>query len=329
VRIVAALGGNALLRRDENPDSRIELSHVQEAARALAPLALAHELIICHGNGPQVGLLALESAADATLTRPYPLDALGAQTQGMIGYWLAQSLSNAGVVKPVVSLISQVLVDAADPAFAAPSKFVGAEYPQAQAQELAERQGWTIARDGDGWRRVVASPAPQRIVEQHTIGLLLRAGTIVICGGGGGVPVTEDDAAQLTGVEAVVDKDLTSALLAIAVDADRLLVLTDVPGVQQHFGTPAATTIPHLDVDALTHLQFPAGSMGPKIEACRRFAVATGRPAGIGRLEDATAVICGTAGTAVTASPPRPAPDLVGGPVPSGGRRLTERRVAQ
>ncbi|MEY9965241.1 carbamate kinase [Streptacidiphilus sp. MAP12-16] len=305
MRIVAAIGGNALLRRGEKPDAGIQLDHVRVAAQALAPLAAHHELIICHGNGPQVGMLSLESENDPALTRPYPLDLLGAQTQGMIGYWLAQSLRNAGVTKPILSIVTQTVVDPADPAFAAPSKFVGPGYDQADAQQLAALHGWTVAADGDRWRRVVPSPAPQRIVEQDSILRLLDHRTVVICGGGGGAPVVKDSKGLLRGVEAVVDKDATSALLAIAVHADRLLVLTDVPAVMEHFGTPRAVPLSRLDLDDLTHLRFPAGSMGPKIAACHRFVAATGQPAAIGALADAVSVLDGTAGTTVTVGPER------------------------
>lgn len=295
---MVALGGNALLERGEPPEAAVQLGHIEKAAHALAPLAAEHDLIVCHGNGPQVGLLALESAADRTLRRPYPLDALGAQTQGMIGYWLTQSLRNAGVTKPVLAVVTQTVVDPADPAFADPAKFVGPVYPYGQAQRLADLRGWTIARDGEHWRRVVPSPTPQRIVEQYSIDALVAAGTVVVCGGGGGAPVI--DAAGLRGVEAVVDKDLTATLLAVALDADRLVLLTDVPGVMARFGTPEAALLPRLDLDELADMTFPAGSMGPKIDACRRFVTATGRPAAIGALADASAVLAGANGTTIT-----------------------------
>jgi carbamate kinase len=301
MRIVVALGGNALLRRGERPDAVIQLDHVRGAAHALAPLAADHDLIICHGNGPQVGMLALESQADPALTRPYPLDDLVAQTQGMIGYWLAQSLRNAGVARPILSLITQTIVDPADLAFAHPTKFVGPGYPPAEAERLADRYGWTVALDGDHWRRVVASPDPQRIVEQDSITRLMDAGTVVICGGGGGAPVAEDADGRLSGVQAVVDKDYVAALLAIAANADRLLVLTDITAVMRDFGTPSATPLNHLDLDALDTMHFPAGSMAPKVEACRRFVAATGRKAAIGSLSDAVAVLDGVAGTTITA----------------------------
>ncbi|MEU3465586.1 carbamate kinase [Streptomyces sp. NPDC006733] len=302
MRLVVAIGGNALLRRGERPDATVQVEHIRAAARALAPLALQHELIICHGNGPQVGMLSLESENDPELTHPYPFDVLVAQTQGMIGYWLGRSLRNAGVHKPVMSLITQTLVDASDPAFAAPTKFVGPGYPHEQARHLADRHGWTIAVDGDRWRRVVASPEPQRIIEQESIDRLLDHGAIVICGGGGGIPVTEDAAGRLHGVEAVVDKDATAALLAVATTADRLLILTDVPAVMDHFGTPQAAPLRRLTLDDAQAGHFPAGSMGPKIAACRSFVDTTGRPAAIGALDAAAAVLAGDAGTALVPS---------------------------
>ena len=298
MRIVVALGGNALLMRGEPVDAAVQLRHVEAAARALAPLAADHELVICHGNGPQIGLLALESEADPALTRPYPLDTLGAETQGMIGYWLAQALRNAGVRKPVLAVLTQTVVDADDPAFAAPTKFIGPIYDRDQADQLAARHGCSMAPDGPHWRRVVPSPEPVRLVEQDLIEQLVSGGTVVVCAGGGGAPVIDDG--KLRGVEAVVDKDLTSAELAIALKADRLLLLTDVPAVMSCFGTPEAMPLPELTLADLAELEFPAGSMGPKIEACRRFVTATGSSAVIGALGDAEAMLRGTAGTTVS-----------------------------
>lgn len=300
MRIVVALGGNAMLQRGDKPDAAIQVRHVRAAAKALAPLASEHDLLICHGNGPQVGMLALESASDTALSRPYPLDDLVAQTQGMIGYWLIQSLHNAGVGKPILSLITQTVVDPADSAFTDPSKFVGPGYTQEQAQELAELHGWKVAADGDRWRRVVGSPQPHRIVEQDSITGLLGAGAVVICGGGGGAAVAEGSDGQLTGIEAVVDKDFVAAMLGIAVGADRLLVLTDVPAVMTGFGTPNATPLKNVSLDELSGMSFPAGSMAPKIEGCRRFVAATGGSAAIGSLTDAAALLAGSAGTTIT-----------------------------
>jgi carbamate kinase len=300
VRIVAALGGNALLKRGQPPDAAAQVANVTLAVKALAPLARQHELVVTHGNGPQVGLLAVESASDPRLSQPYPFDVLGAQTQGMIGYWLMQALQNALPGRQVASIINQTLVLAHDPAFEAPSKFVGEVYPQEEARLLAEARGWTVRQDGTGWRRVVASPQPQRVVETRMIRLLMRSGALVICAGGGGVPVIRDERGKLRGVEAVVDKDLTAAVLAEALEADVLLVLTDLPNVVRNFGTPEAEPISRVTPGALRREPFPAGSMGPKVEAVCRFVELTGDMAAIGRLEDAEAIIAGKAGTIIT-----------------------------
>jgi len=302
MRLVVALGGNALLERDERPDAVIQRRHVRQAAAALAPLAAAHQIVLCHGNGPQVGLLALESQADTSLSRPYPLDVLVAQTQGMIGYWLVQELGNAGVAQRAACVMSQTLVDPDDPAFGHPTKFIGAGYDQDQAQALAARLGWAIAADGPRWRRVVASPRPLGLVEIETVRSLADAGALVVCGGGGGVPVIRSETGELTGVEAVVDKDLTAAELAITLKADRLLVLTDVPAIIRGYGTPQARPIPAIDTAALSAMTFPAGSMGPKVEACIRFVKASGQPAAIGALTDAAEVLAGQAGTTISAA---------------------------
>jgi len=301
VRIVIAVGGNALLERGEKPDATVQRRHVRRAARSLAPLTADHQLIVCHGNGPQIGLLAGESQSDPKLSRPYPLDVLGAQTQGMIGYWLAQSLRNEGVAKPVVAVVTQVVVDPSDPGFETPTKFVGSGYTQQDAGRLADLRGWTIARDGRRWRRVVASPEPVRVVELDTITGLLESQAVVICGGGGGAPVIDDGPDGLHGVEAVVDKDLTAAMLAINLGADRLILLTDVAAVMRNFGTAQAEPIDRLGLDEMDGMSFAAGSMGPKIEACRRFVQATRQPAAIGALPDARSILDGTAGTTVVA----------------------------
>lgn len=299
MRIVVALGGNALMERGERADVAVQRRHVREAAHALVPLAAKHDLLLCHGNGPQVGTLALESEGDPTLSEPYPLDTLGAETQGMIGYWLAQELHNAGVAKPIATVITQTVVDPADPAFLQPTKFIGPAYSQHHAHSLARRHGWRVAEDGDVWRRVVASPEPVRIVELPAIRQLTYAGVVVICVGGGGVPVGEDEDGTRHGVEAVVDKDLATALIAEELDADAMLLLTDVPAVMRDFGTPSATPIDHITPTALRSMTFAEGSMAPKVRACVRFVEATSRPAAIGRLSDAAAVLAGTAGTTV------------------------------
>ena len=300
---MAALGGNALLERGEPPDSDVQQAHIARAVRALAPLAADHDLVITHGNGPQVGLLAMESARDTALTRPYPFDVLGAQTQGMIGYWLVQALQNALPGRLAGCLVCRTLVSADDPAFANPVKFVGPVYAEARARQLAAEYGWQVRRDGTAWRRVVPSPEPAELLDLPLISELVRTGAIVVCAGGGGVPVTRDAAGFLRGAEAVVDKDLTAALLARALHADALLLLTDVDCVQDQYGTQQARPIRLATPSVLRALQFPAGSMGPKIDAACRFVEATGAMAAIGRLDDAEALLYRKAGTIVAAEP--------------------------
>jgi carbamate kinase len=300
MRIVVAIGGNALLERGQKPDAAVQQANAARAVRALAPLAAEHELVVTHGNGPQVGLLALESAADPQLERPYPFDVLGAQTQGMIGYWLMQGLQNVLPGRQVASVINQTLVSAADAAFTAPTKFVGPVYDEPTAQRLAAERGWVVKQDGQYWRRVVPSPAPVRVVETRIVRLLLTSGAVVVCAGGGGVPVVRDEAGKLRGVEAVVDKDLATEVLAEALEADALLLLTDVPTVVRGYGTPDAVPIPRATPAALRREDFPGGSMGPKVEAVCRFVEVTGDMAAIGALEDAALILAGKAGTVVT-----------------------------
>jgi carbamate kinase len=226
------LGGNALLERSEAPDADIQEHHVRIAAKALAPLVQRHEVVITHGNGPQVGVLALESGADPALARPYPFDSLVAETQGLIGSWLLAAVEHAAPGHEAVCLLTRTQVDAADSAFSAPTKFVGRLYTVRQARQLTRRHGWAMREDGTSWRRVVASPEPTAIIELEEIRSLLETGRTVICAGGGGVPVVRDQTGDLRGVDAVVDKDLTTALLATRLQADALLLLTDVANVQ-------------------------------------------------------------------------------------------------
>jgi carbamate kinase len=300
MKIVVALGGNALLERGEPPDSNIQESHVARAAAALAPLVQHHQIVITHGNGPQVGLLALESASDPALSHPYPFDVLVAQTQGMIGYWLVQALQSAAPGTPAACLICRTLVQADDPAFGRPTKYVGPVYDETSARRLAAERGWDVHQDGQAWRRVVPSPEPAELVELDMIRLLVSSGVIVVCAGGGGIPVVADGAGGLRGVEAVVDKDLTATLLAQAVGADALLLLTDVEAVADGYGTPQARPIRQTTAHDLRARSFAAGSMGPKVEAACRFAETTGGAAAIGRLDDACALLDGSAGTIVT-----------------------------
>lgn len=300
MRIVAALGGNALLRRGERPDAAVQAANIARAVQALAPLAHEHELVLTHGNGPQVGVLALQSASDPQLTTPYPFDVLGAQTQGMIGYWLLQALQNTLPGRQVAAIINQTLVSAADPAFENPTKPIGEMYDEQRAKALAEERGWTVRQDGSGWRRVVGSPRPQRVVETRLIRLLLSSGAVVVCAGGGGVPVIRDEQGRLSGVEAVVDKDLTTSVLAEALDADVLLILTDVPHVLRGYGTAQEEPVLRATPAALQAEEFAAGSMGPKVDAACRFVEVTGDMAAIGRLEDAVEILGGRAGTIIT-----------------------------
>ncbi|MDH6514804.1 carbamate kinase [Streptomyces sp. SAI-208] len=300
MRIVVALGGNALLRRGERPDADVQTANIDRVATAVAALAIDHEVVLTHGNGPQIGLLAVESATDPALSAPYPLDLLGAQTQGMIGSLLLRALYDTLPGHRIAALVTHTLVRAGDPAFLRPTKFVGQTYSREAAGRLARRHGWRVAEDTTGWRRVVASPAPVGVVETDTIHELLSGGTLVICAGGGGVPVVADpDTGALTGVEAVVDKDLTAALLAEDLKADFLLVLTDVPHVYADYGTPRQHPLHDATPTTLRHGHFAAGSMGPKTEAAARFVERTGGLAAIGSLDAAYEMLHGRAGTLV------------------------------
>jgi carbamate kinase len=303
VRVVIALGGNALLRRGEPPDDASQRRNVAAAAAAIAGIACEHAVVVTHGNGPQVGLLALQAEAYDP-GRPHPLDVLGAQTEGMIGYLIEQELRNRLPGRQVATLLTQVAVDADDAAFGHPTKPIGPGYPKDRAERLAAERGWSVAPDGDAYRRVVASPEPRRIIELETIRLLLAAGVLVVCTGGGGIPVVETPAGGLRGIEAVIDKDLAAALLATAIGADALLLLTDVDGVYLGWGTPRAKPLRHATPAAMRRHAFAPGSMGPKVEAACRFAEATGGPAGIGRLADAEGILAGRAGSRV--QPERP-----------------------
>jgi carbamate kinase len=300
VRIVIALGGNALLRRGEPMTAEVQRRNVRVAAEAIGPLTPDHQIVIAHGNGPQVGLLALESEAYADVD-PYPLDVLGAETEGMIGYMIEQELTN--VVSPDVrlaTLLTMVEVDPADPAFADPTKFVGPVYSRDQAEKLADEKGWTYKPDGDRWRRVVPSPRPRRIVEIDPIRWLLERGALVVCAGGGGIPVTVDGNGKLTGVEAVIDKDFASELLAEMVDADLFVMATDVDGAYVGWGQPDQRRLDRVTPDELGAFSFPGGSMGPKVDAAVKFARSAGRRASIGGLADIARIVDGTAGTNVS-----------------------------
>ncbi|OKL53973.1 carbamate kinase [Bowdeniella nasicola] len=300
MRIVVALGGNAMLERGQKPDAQIQIDNVNTAVDALAPVAAEHELVVTHGNGPQVGVIALQSANDEKLSEPYPFDTLGAMTQGMIGYWLQHAFGNALPDREVVCTVTQTLVDADDPAFDNPTKFVGEVYTEEQAKEFEAERGWVMKPDGPYFRRVVGSPIPQGIVEIKTIKELVDAGVTVIAVGGGGIPVKKDDNGKLVGVEAVIDKDRSGAVLSQEVGADMFIVLTDVPAVMENWGTPEQTEINRATPDELRNKGFAAGSMGPKVEAAIQFVEATGGVAAIGRLADAQKIIAGEAGTIIT-----------------------------
>jgi carbamate kinase len=296
--VIAALGGNALLRRGDRPEAELQRTNLRIAARVLAELARDNELVVTHGNGPQVGLLAAQAAAWEKVA-PYPLDVLGAETEGMIGYVLEQELRNALPRRQVATLLTQVVVSRDDPAFTRPTKPIGPIYTEADARALAAATGWQIGADAGGWRRVVPSPEPRDIVELATIELLVAHGVVVVCAGGGGIPVVIEAGGALRGVEAVVDKDLTAALLGRSIGADLLLLLTDVAAVERRWGTPEAEPIRRATPDELRRERFATGSMAPKAEAACRFVEETGNRAAIGALADAVEVAQGARGTSV------------------------------
>jgi carbamate kinase len=300
MRIVVALGGNALLRRGEAMSAENQRANVRIAAEQLAPIAAEHELVVSHGNGPQVGLLALQGAAYGAV-ETYPLDVLGAQTEGMIGYLIEQELGNLlPFEKPFATILTMVEVDPKDPAFADPSKFIGPVYEKDEAERLAAEKGWAIKPDGDKWRRVVASPAPHRIFEIRPITWLLERGAVVICTGGGGIPTMyEPGSRTLVGSEVVVDKDRASALLARELDADLFVMATDVDGVYRDWGQPTQARIGEATTSELKGSAFAAGSMGPKVEAAVDFAERTGNRAAIGTLAEVGGLVAGTHGTSI------------------------------
>jgi carbamate kinase len=302
MRVVVALGGNALLRRGQAMTAENQRENVRAAAEALAPVAGDHELVISHGNGPQVGLLALQGAAYKP-EEAYPLDVLGAETEGMIGYLIEQELGNLLPFEvPFATILTMVEVDPQDPGFENPTKFVGPVYERTEADRIAAEKSWVMRQDGDKWRRVVPSPAPKRIFEMRPIKWLLDRGTVVICAGGGGIPTMYQpgEPRRLTGVEAVIDKDLCSELLAREVDADLLIMATDTEAVFVNWNTPGAKAIFRASPAALGEFRFPAGSMGPKVAAACNFAMATGKTAAIGALADIPGIIKGERGTLVS-----------------------------
>jgi carbamate kinase len=302
MRILVALGGNALLRRGEPADAPTQRRHIEEAVVGLADLAAQHEVVITHGNGPQVGLLALQNESYGEVA-PYPLDVLGAESEGMVGHLLEVALRNRLPGREIVTVLTETVVDGEDPAFREPGKPIGPVYANAEAARLHSQRGWTMGRDGDRYRRLVPSPEPRAISELRALRLLVDAGFLVVCAGGGGIPVAVGADGLLRGVEGVVDKDLTAALLARRLDADLLLMLTDVDAVYLGWGTAGEHPLRQAQSDQLRAMSFAAGSMGPKIEAACRFVEATGRPAAIGALADAARIVAGNAGTRVTSAP--------------------------
>ncbi|YCM46818.1 carbamate kinase (plasmid) [Verrucomicrobiaceae bacterium 227] len=298
MKVVIALGGNALLRRGEPLEAGVLRVNIGVACGAIAEVATAHELVLTHGNGPQVGLLALQTAACEGKVEPYPLDVLGAESEGMIGYILEQELMNRLPERRFANLITQTLVDPGDPAFGRPDKFVGPIYDIAEAVRLTRDHGWIFREDGANLRRVVPSPTPTAILELDAIRHLVEGGFLVICTGGGGVPVTREEG-LVQGVEAVIDKDRASCLLAQDLEADWLLMLTDVDAVYSGWGSSEAYALSHTTPDGLDRFSFAAGSMGPKVEAACEFVRSGGKMAGIGSPGDVMAILAGEAGTVV------------------------------
>jgi len=298
--VVIALGGNALLQRGEPVSADLQRKNMKRAGKSIAEVAQEHHVVLTHGNGPQVGLLALQEASYSDIFHN-PLDVLGAQTEGMIGYLVEQELSNRLPGREILTLLTRVEVDANDPAFQNPTKPIGPVFEPEEAKRLAADLGWSLAPDGDGLRRVVPSPLPKEIIPAKIFRRLLVRGVLVVCAGGGGIPVIWNEDKGWRGVEAVIDKDRTASLLAQEVGAHALVMLTDVPAVQVGFGTPEARPIHKTTpskLKAMAH-EFPAGSMGPKIASAMEFVEATGGFAAIGSLDDAPAILKKEAGTVV------------------------------
>ncbi len=301
MRIVIALGGNALLQRGQPMTAENQRANIRLAAERIASIAPGNEIVIAHGNGPQVGLLALQDLAYEEVD-PYPLDVLGAETEAMIGYVVEQELGNLlPFEQPFATILTMIEVDADDPAFAHPTKPIGPVYDKATAERLAAEHDWSIAPDGDKYRRVVASPKPQRIFEIRPIRMLVEQGVIVICAGGGGIPTMYGKDGKLLGVQAVIDKDLAAALLAEQLEADLLVIATDVDGVYTGWGTPQQARLGNVTVEQVVEMNLPAGSMGPKVAAACGFATQTKNEAVIGSLADIDRIVAGTAGTRVRA----------------------------
>ncbi len=299
MRIVIALGGNALLQRGQPLEAHLQRENIRKAAEVISKVADEHDVILTHGNGPQVGLLALQNAAYPDVS-PYPLDLLGSQTAGMIGYVMQQELNNINPKRQIATLVTQTEVDAADPAFQNPAKPVGPVYTKEEADKLAAEKGWAVKADGNHFRRVVPSPLPKSIHEIEIVKKLSESHVMVIASGGGGVPVVKAADGTLTGIEAVVDKDLSGALLADQMGADALIIMTDVEAVCVDFGKPTQKSIAKISPEETKQLDLPAGSMGPKVEACAKFVNNGGKYAAIGSLYDLEKIVAGVAGTHIT-----------------------------
>lgn len=299
-RAVLALGGNALLKRGEPHTIAVQRKNAALAGEAVARATRTHQVVVTHGNGPQVGLLSLQQQAAGEGQR-LPLDVLVGETAGMIGYLLQQEIADQLPGHEVATLLTQVEVDPNDPAFDVPTKPIGAIHTKEEADALAAEHGWIFAPDGPHWRRVVPSPLPQKIIEERTIRRLVDAGVLLICGGGGGIPVYRNEQGRTRGAEAVIDKDLTAELLARTVDADILVMLTDVEGLYADWGTRDQQLLREVTLTELADMELDAGSMGPKVRAACRFVEGTGRPAVIGALAEAEKVLAGEAGTRVVA----------------------------
>ncbi|HEY5141942.1 MAG TPA: carbamate kinase [Solirubrobacteraceae bacterium] len=296
--VVVALGGNALLPRGASLEAGAEHAAARRAARLLAPVTETARLVVTHGNGPQVGLLALMNDA-YTAVEAYPLDVLGAETEGELGYIIEMELDNAVGDRDTVAIVTRTEVSGRDPAFEHPTKFIGPVYEEAAARALSDKLGWTVRPDGDAWRRVVPSPEPLRILQLPAIAQLVESDFLVVCAGGGGVPVVLGDDGSYSGVEAVIDKDLASSLLACDLGAAALVLATDVDGVYERYGAPDARRLDAVTPAVLRAGSYAAGSMGPKVEAACRFVERTGGRAAIGALDDVGELVAGRTGTQV------------------------------
>ncbi|MBS1089705.1 carbamate kinase [Gluconobacter wancherniae] len=297
MRLVIALGGNALMQRGQPLSTEVQRENARIASQSLATVARDHQIILTHGNGPQVGLLAMQTESFPGVP-PYPFDVMGAATGGMIGYILEQELGNClGRDVPIATLLTRVQVDANDPEFSDPSKFIGPQFDESQVAELSKTRNWIFKKDGDAWRRVIASPRPQHILWHRPIRWLLDQNALVICSGGGGIPVVEEADGRMRGVEAVIDKDRVSGLLAAHIPADLFIIATDVPGIYENYGTPEQKLLTTITADALSGEAFSKGSMGPKVESVVEFVRKTGKAAAVGRLSEIDEIVAHRAGT--------------------------------